>query len=179
MTTKDLVSTYARALFDLAAASEAIDEVDSGFVAIVDAIHGHTGLMSTLVDAAIPGSKKRAVLREIFETHVAAESVAVASVMAERGHAALIDDVARAYRGLVESERGIVVAEVTTAVPLTDEMRASLVSKLTASLGRPVTLRERVDASIIGGIIVNVGGRVLDGSLSSQLDSVRSTLSTA
>ena len=72
-----------------------------------------------------------------------------------------------------------VFAEVTTAVPLTDEMCASLVSKLTASLGRPVTLRERVDASIIGGIIVNVGGRVLDGSLSSQLDSVRSTLSTA
>ena len=179
MTTKDLVATYARALFDLAAASDAVDEVDAGFAAIVSAIRGHTGLMATLVDVVVPGSKKRDIMRDIFSAEVPSEAVAIASVMAERGHAALIDDVAAAYRSLLESERGIVVAEVVTAVPLTDESRASLAKKLTDSLGRPVSLRERVDASIIGGIVINVGGRVLDGSLSSQLDSVRSALSNA
>jgi F-type H+-transporting ATPase subunit delta len=179
MTTKDLVLTYARALFDLAAASDAVDEVDAGFASIVSAIRGHTGLMATLQDVVIPGSKKREIMRGIFESEVPAEAVAIASVMAERGHAGLIDDVAVAYRALVESERGIVVAEIVTAVPLTDEMRASLTKKLMDSLGRPVTLRERVDAAIIGGIVINVGGRVLDGSLISQLDSVRSALSNA
>jgi len=179
MTTRDLVRTYARALFDLAAASDAVDEADAGLVAIVDAIHGHTSLMSTLTDDAVPSPKKRAIMRDIFETNVAAEAVAVATVMVERGHTDVMDDVARAYRELVESERGVVVAEVVTAVPLTDELRASIVAKFSASLGRPVSLRERVDESIIGGIIINVGGRVLDGSFSSQLDSVRSALSTA
>ena len=179
MTTRDLVRTYARALFDLAAAADAVDEVDAGFGAIVEAIRGHTGLTSTLVDADVPGSKKREIMREIFEANVPGEAVAIASIMAERGHAALLDEVAEAYRGLVQSERGIVVAEVVTAVPLTDSTRETLVKRLTDSLGRPVTLRERVDASIIGGIVINVGGRVLDGSLSSQLDTVRSALSTA
>ena len=179
MTTRDHVRTYARALFDLAAASDAVDEADAGLVAIVDAIHGHTSLMSTLTDDAVPGPKKRAIMREIFETHVAAEALAVASVMVERGHADVVDAVARAYREIVQAERGVVVAEVVTAVPLTDELRVSIVERLSVSLGRPVSLRERVDASIIGGIIINVGGRVLDGSFSSQLDSVRSALSTA
>jgi F-type H+-transporting ATPase subunit delta len=179
MTTKDLVRTYARALFDLAAASDAVDEVDAGFVAIAEAIRSHAGLMSTLVDTGMPGSKKREIMREVFEANIPGEAVAIASVMAERGHAALIGDVAAHYRELVQSERGIVVAEVVTAIPLTDQTRESLVKRLTESLGRPVTIRERVDASIIGGIIINVGGRVLDGSLSSQLDTVRSALSTA
>lgn len=179
MTTRDLVRTYARALFDLAAASEAVDEVDAGFRTIVDAIHGHTGLMATLADAAIPASKKREIMRDIFETNVAGEAVAIASIVTERGHVALIDDVSTEYRRLVQSERGVVVAEVVTAVPLTDQTRDSLVKRLVDSLGRPVTLREKVDASIIGGIVINVGGRVLDGSLSSQLDTVRSALSTA
>lgn len=179
MTTRDHVRTYARALFDLAAASDAVDEADAGLVAIVDAIHGHTGLMSTLTDAAVPGPKKRAIMRDIFETHVSAEAVAVASTMVERGHADVLAEVARAYREIVEAEQGVVVAEVVTAVPLTNELRSSIVERLSASLGRPVTLRERVDASIIGGIIIKAGGRVLDGSFSSQLDSVRSALSTA
>jgi F-type H+-transporting ATPase subunit delta len=68
---------------------------------------------------------------------------------------------------------------VTTAIPLTDALRASLTEKLAAALGRPVTLRERVDGSILGGIRINVAGRVLDGSLSSQLDAMRATLSNA
>ncbi len=179
MTTRDLVRTYARALFDLAGVSDAIDEVDEGFGVVVEAIRGHAGLMSTLTDVLVPGSKKREIVREIFGAAVPAEAVAVASVMAERGHAGLIDDVASAYRELVQSEHGIVVAEVVTAVPLAEKTRDSLVKRLAESLGHPVTLRERVDESIVGGIIINVGGRVFDGSLSSQLDSVRSVLSTA
>jgi len=178
MATKDLVKTYARALFDMAVAADAVDEVDDGIATIKDAIRGHAGLLATLSDMFIPASKKREIMREVFEAQIAGEAVAIATVMAERGHVSKIDDVARAYREIAERERGIVVAEVTTAVPLSDESRASIIGKLSALLDRPVTLRERVDGSILGGIVINVGGRVLDGSLSSQLDGVRTALST-
>jgi F-type H+-transporting ATPase subunit delta len=69
-----------------------------------------------------------------------------------------------------------VAAEVTTAVPLDEALRTSLKDKLTASLGRPVALRERVDPSIVGGVVIKVAGRVLDGSVATQLDSVRRAL---
>ena len=54
-----------------------------------------------------------------------------------------------------------------------------MTSKLAAQIGRPVSLRERVDPSIVGGIVIRVGGRVLDGSVSSQLEGMRKALVTA
>jgi F-type H+-transporting ATPase subunit delta len=178
MATKDFVQTYARALFDMAVAADAVDEVDDGIATISDAVRSHAGLLATLSDMFIPASKKREIMREVFEAKAAGEAVAMATVMAERGHASRIDNVARTYREIAERERGIVVAEVTTAVALTESSRASIIEKLTGLLEHPVTLRERIDSSILGGIVINVGGRVLDGSLSSQLDGVRTALSS-
>ena len=97
---------------------------------------------------------------------VAPEAVAIATLAVERGHGGSLGTIAERFGEIAEAERGVVVAEVTTAVPLTDALRASLTEKLAAALGRPVSLRERVDASILGGIRINVAGRVLDGSLS-------------
>lgn len=178
MRSSDTAESYARALFDLAVLSDAVDAVDEGMSAIAETVRSHSGLRDTLLDAVVPGSKKREILREIFGESAAPEAVSVTSAMVERGHTRLIDDVARLFREIAERERGVVVAEVTTAVPLDDGMREKVAGKLSASLDRPVTLRERVDASILGGIVIKVAGRVLDGSLSSQLNAMRVTLST-
>lgn len=177
MRTSETAGAYARALYDLAVLADAVDAVDAGMSEIASAVQGHSELRETLLDALIPGARKREILREIFAESVAAEAVAVTAAMVERGHAGLVDDVAEAYRGIAEEERGIVVAEVTTAVPLDDKLRSIVTDKLSASLGRPVTLRERVDGSILGGIRIRVAGRVLDGSLASQLSAVRVALS--
>jgi F-type H+-transporting ATPase subunit delta len=109
---------------------------------------------------------------------VTPEALAVVTLLVERDLAALLPDVARLYGEIAEAERGIIAAEVTTAVPLDDALRASLTDKLAASLGRPVALRERVDASIVGGVVIKVAGRVLDGSVASQLEGVRRALAT-
>ncbi len=178
MRSSETVEGYARALYGLASVSDAVDAVDEGMAAIVEAVRSHSGLRETLMDVVVPGTKKREILREVFAESVAPEAVAVTASMVERGHAGLVDDVAKAFRALAESERGIVVAEVTTAVPLDDALRSSVADKLAASLGRPVSLRERVDGSLLGGIRINVAGRVLDGSLSSRLAAMRATLSS-
>jgi len=118
------------------------------------------------------------IVKEIFGDTVSPEALTVVTLAVDRGHADLLGDIARIFGEIAEKERGIVVAEVTTAIALTDAMRASITEKLAASLGRPVTLREHVDGSILGGIIINVAGRVLDGSLASQLKAMRATLAT-
>ncbi len=177
--TSEIARTYARVLFDLASAADSVDGTDAGMRAVVEAVRGHVDLRTALSDAQIPADQKRAVLQDIFGDEVTAETISVASLAIDRGHVDLLGDVSRIYGEIAEKERGIVVADVTTAIELNDAMRASITDKLAASLGRPVTLRERVDASILGGIIINVAGRVLDGSVSSQLDAVRATLATA
>ncbi len=179
MTTSEIARTYARVLFDLASAADAVDAVDEGLQVVVDAIRGHMDLRNALSDAGVPAEKKRDILREIFGSTVSPEVVTVVTLAVERGNAGVLDEMARLFSEIAEAERGIVVAEVTTAVPLDEELRSSVTDKLVASLGRPVNLRERVDASIVGGIIIKVAGRVLDGSLASQLGAVRTQLSTA
>jgi len=179
MTTSEGIGTYARVLFELANAAGDVDAVDAGLRTVLETVRGSVELRDALADESLPAEKKRAIMGDLFSGSVAPEAVAIATLAIERGMGGSLDKIVARFGEIAEAERGIVVAEVTTAIPLTDALRASLTEKLAASLGRPVTLRELVDGSILGGIRINVAGRVLDGSLSSQLDAMRTTLSNA
>jgi F-type H+-transporting ATPase subunit delta len=178
MRTSDVAEAYARTLFELASLTDSVDATDASLSSVADAVRGELDLREALTDTSVPAEAKRAILRDIFGASVTPEALAIVTLLAERDHVSALGDVSRAYGAIAESERGIVAASVTTAVPLDDALRVSLTEKLAASLGRPVSLRETVDASILGGVIIKVAGRVLDGSVASQLESVRRTLAT-
>ena len=178
MRTSDVASAYARTLFELASLADSVDQTDKGLVSAAAVVRGSLDLRTALTDASVPAETKRGVLRDIFGDSVTPEAIALVTLLVERGHTDLIGDVARSYGEIAEQERGIVVADVTTAIPLDDALRASLTDKLIASLGRPVSLREHVDASILGGVVIKVAGRVLDGSVASQLEDMRRMLAT-
>ncbi|MCX8006563.1 MAG: ATP synthase F1 subunit delta [Coriobacteriia bacterium] len=179
MSGSQTVSTYAQALYDLAAVSDAFDAVDEGMRAVVNAVRGNVDLREALVDTTVPADKRREIMRAIFGDAVVPEVVALAALMVERGHADLLGAVSTEYARLLEERRGVVIAEVTTAVPLSEALRAKLIDKLQAATGKAVSLREAVDPSILGGIVVKVAGRVLDGSVNSQLRELRQALATA
>ena len=179
MTTSGVAAAYALVLFDLATAADAVDGADTGLRSVVEAVRGHIDLREALMDTHVDAEKKRDVLRDIFGESVTPEVLAITTLIVDRGHTEMLGQVSTVFSEIAEMERGIVVADVTTAVALDDATRASIIDKLSSALGRPVTLRERVDGSIVGGIVINVAGRVLDGSLSSQLDSMRAVLSTS
>ena len=178
MRSSDAAPDYARALFELSQLGGSVDATDVALRTVVDAVRGELQLREALTDTSVPVEAKRAVLRDIFGEHVTPEALAIVTLLVERDLAEALPDVGRLFGEIAEAERGIVAAEVTTAVPLDDALRASLADKLAASLGRPVALRERVDASIVGGVVIKVAGRVLDGSVASQLESVRRALAT-
>jgi F-type H+-transporting ATPase subunit delta len=78
-----------------------------------------------------------------------------------------------AFRRLAAKRRGEVSAEVTSAEPLSDKHLADLKAALKASLGKDVTLEQKVDPSLIGGLIIKVGSRMIDGSLKTKLNSLK------
>lgn len=178
MATNEAAAAYARALFELASLADSVDKTDESMASVVAAVRGNMDLREALTSTGVPAETKRAVLREIFGESVTPEALAITTAAVERGQVSLLGEVASAYREISETERGIVTAEVTTAIPLDDALRASVSDKLAASLGRPVSLREKVDAGIVGGIVIKVAGRVLDGSVSSQLEGMRKALAT-
>lgn len=178
MRTSEFVDTYARVLFDLAALAESVDAADEGLRSIVKVVRSNVDLRDTLTDTALPVETKRSVLRDIFGGEVSPEALAVVTLMVDRGLADRLGELALAFGAIAEKERGV-VAEVVSAVPLTDDLRAKLTDKLSTALGRAISLRESVDPAILGGIVIRVAGRVLDGSVTSQLRDLRQALLTA
>ena len=102
----------------------------------------------------------------------------VAQLLVKRRLAAIVD-IADEYQRLLDNYRGIegaAVAEVTTAIPLDDEDKLRLAQRITSLVGKPVVLKPKVDPSLIGGIIIKVGDKLIDGSLRSKLVALRKTL---
>ena len=173
----EAVETYARALFSLASLTGSVDRADETLRSVVASLRGHLELREALADAQVPADRKRSIMTELF-VDADPTAAAVAGLIAENDDIALIDDVAVRFGEIAEKERGIVVARVTTAVPLDDALRAQLIENLSRQLGHPVSLREAVDPEILGGIVINVAGKVIDGSVSARLDDARRALTT-
>lgn len=104
------------------------------------------------------------------------------SLLVAKGRLGMIDDIADEYQRLLDNYRGIEgaeVAEVTTAIPLDDEDRLRLAQRLTSIVGKPVVLKPKVDSSLIGGIIIKVGDKLIDGSIRSKLVALKKVLGEA
>lgn len=179
MERSDRAAGYARMLLDAASLTDSADAADASLQALVAALRGSLDLKAALSDTSLPVEKKRDVLRDIFGATVTPEVLAVVTLMVDRGLTDDIGALARSYRSLYEKEKDLSVAEVTTAVPLGDALRARVAERLAASMGRTVVLRERVDTSLVGGIRIQIADRVLDGSVASQLEGMRAALAAA
>lgn len=178
MKTSDLSKTYARLLFDLASTTDVVDSVDKDLKTLVATVADSVQLREALSDESVSSEAKRAITAELFAGCVP-EVVAIADLTMERAGIEALYALRREFVEISEHERGIIIAEVTTALPLEGVQREALEKKLSAEFERPVVLSESIDASIIGGIRISVAGRVLDGTVSSQLSAVRNALSKA
>ena len=91
----------------------------------------------------------------------------------------LIEEIAKQYKEFLDSGDDTVSLTATTAVPMDDELRHAIRERMEAELGEPIYLVERVDPSIIGGIVIEVRGNRYDASVRTQLADIRRTLSSA
>ena len=81
-----------------------------------------------------------------------------------------------AFKALYNQEHGIVEATVTTAVPLDDEQRARLAEKLSAMTDKTVALNEKIDESLMGGVLLEMNGQRYDNTLKHRLKSIHSAM---
>jgi len=97
-------------------------------------------------------------------------------LLVERRRVSLLPAIAREYGRLLDRERGVVPAVVTSAVPLSAEEAAAVQARVEAMTGSTVSLRSEVDPSLVGGLTLRVGDRLLDASIRGRLERLRSQL---
>lgn len=131
----------------------------------------------TLLEAA---KAEGHVFRDLHELEVIAnaspEVLAVLGTVFERGQLDLLPQIASTYRMVAATDEDVVGVTVTTAVPLDDELRRTITEKCEADLKRKVFLIEKVDPSIIGGLILEARGQRRDVTVKTQLRAAREAL---
>jgi F-type H+-transporting ATPase subunit delta len=178
MTARVVARQYASALFDVARQNGRVDRVRSELTAFTALVAEHEELARTFSSPAIPAQQKRGVVQALIDAAdgMTTELQRTLLLLAERDRLMFLDEIAHAFvERVLEAER-VVRAEITTAVALDDRSKASLVGALTRAIGQNLTVTERVDPAIIGGIVARAGSVVFDASVHRHIERMRERL---
>jgi F-type H+-transporting ATPase subunit delta len=137
-----------------------------------------SALLSLITNPRLTGEEKSQNLKQRLGD-VNPLAIKLVLMLAAKGKLAAMDDIAEEYQSLVDNYRGIegtAIAEVTTAIPLDNDYQLKIAQRITDIVGKPVLLRPKVDPAIIGGIIIRVGDKLIDGSIHSKLAALRKDL---
>lgn len=167
------ITTYAEALIGIARAEGDLDRVTDELFALGQAVESDDQLRTTLTDRHLPAERRAQVVEDVLAGKASPVTTAIASMIVGAGRAADLPAIAGEMVRRSAASVGESVAEVRSAVALTDDQVTRLAQALTAKLGRQVTVRNIVDPSVIGGVVTQIGDEVIDGSVRSRLHQLR------
>jgi len=165
---------YAAALFDLAKETGAVAEVEAGLDQIQSLLDTSDDFSRFATSPTVQTDEKARVLDVILKDAGLPEILAnTLRLLAKNGRLFTLPALIEAYKALAAQDRNEVRADVTSATELSDAQRAALTSVLRDKIGKTVTLRTKVDPSLIGGLIVKVGSQMIDTSLKTKLSAMK------
>lgn len=176
----EVAERYAEALFDLAVEEGALETVENDLKTLADTLDNSEDLRrligSPVFDRDVKAQGLIAVLERLDTSFTTRNFV---KLLTQNGRAAVLRDTIAAFMRLTAAHRGEVAAEAVSAQPLTDDQEKSLRQQIEASVGKQVNLVTRVDASLLGGLIVKVGSKMIDSSLRTKLNRLQQSLKEA
>lgn len=171
-----LADRYANALSGVVQDDE-LDDVLNGVQRMRDLFTHHHELHTCLANPAITIELREKVLDEVIQREeVPTQVKGLMHTLLERHRMDQVEPIAEVFEHIVDKRRGRVVVHVTVAEPLTSESEELLREGLEKYSGKQVRLAVKEDPSIIGGVIAEIGGRVIDGSLRTRVQKIKDTL---
>lgn len=168
-----LARRYAGALFEAAKVLNAVDNVESDLGMVTYSLDESPQLGETLTHPLIPSDRKKQIISSIFKGKVQDVTLDFLFLLVDKRREEIIPDVESEYVNLANQYRKIVTVAVTSAVELSDDEQAKLRMKLGELTGKTAELELSVDPALIGGLLVQIGDTVLDGSVRGQLAALR------
>ena len=171
-----IADVYARSLFELATADNAVDGVAGEFGDLIELIRARSDVATFMTNEAIDVERRAETLEKLFRGQLSDLLLNTLLVVNGKGRLSLIREIHAAFVRLREEQQNRVDATVTTAMTLNDEQRRRVIDRIGQRTGKQVTLHEQVDPEILGGLIVQVGDERLDGSVARQLSRIEQSL---
>lgn len=163
---------YAKAVLSLASDQNSADAVNNEMKLISSTIAESKDLSDMLQSPVVKSSVKKTILLEVFK-NAHKITVNLIDTLITNKRLDLISDVALSYSRLFDELKGTQVATVTTAVPLTDDLKVKVLAKVKELTGKEVEVKSIIDESIIGGFILRVGDIQYNASIANKLNKLK------
>ncbi|MGA2512237.1 MAG: ATP synthase F1 subunit delta [Candidatus Limnocylindrales bacterium] len=166
---------YADAAFQLAQRDGTVDAWQRD-LAIVSGLARDERVARAVDSPAVPFAARRKVVEELLGSLVSLQARNLCLLLAQRGRFAILPDVSAEYDALVRGSRGIVAATVATPGPLSETELAQVRGRVEKLAGTSVELRTTIDRTLLGGLTIRIGDRLIDASLRGRLERLRGQL---
>lgn len=165
-----IVNRYAQALHGLASEAGLLEQVEAQLEDLAANLATSAELRRQLANPRLGRETKKAVLSQILGDGADDRLRRTVMLMADKGRAGLLGELQPALAEIAMAASGQAVATVASAVALDDSTRERLTAQLRQLTGKDITLEETVDESLLGGVSVRIGSRMIDGSLKRRLE---------
>jgi len=164
---------YAKAVLNLAKESAKEFEVNNSMRLIAQTIADSHELQVALNSPVIKAADKIKVLKAVFSDAIDQISLGLIGLLAENKRLPLLEMISKQYTVLFDHDKLIEVAKVTTAIPLTDELKSKVLAKIKSLTGNEATIENVVNPAIIGGFVLRVGDIQYDASIANNLNELK------
>lgn len=161
---------YAVALMAASAELKTIDSVAADMAKLGAVLRGSRELSLFIASPIIQASKKKAILQEVLKPVVGQEVLTFCLLLARKGREEHLPEIVDQFIQLNNERLGIVDVDVRSAVPLADDQKAKLQKQMEQYTSKTVRLKAVVEKDLMGGLLIQVGDTVLDGSVRHQLE---------
>jgi F-type H+-transporting ATPase subunit delta len=166
----EIAEPYAQALMAVAQGNNLVDQIGEDMSAIAALMKESAEFRTCVENPLYSGEAKKGILRQVLGAQVHPFTLNFLLVLVDRGRISFLEAVCQQFRILVRQLNKTVLAEVTSAVALSEEQQESIRQQvLTMTQAAQVEFEVRIDPDLIGGVIIKVGSQVIDASLRSQL----------
>ena len=172
-----IAARYATAVFDLAKEGKDIKALETDVAALQDAIADSADFTTLLTSPLYNRDEQGAAVTAISKKMGLSVTVSnVLSLLVAKRRLFVLPHMLAVLQDRLADERGEMTAEVTTAKSLTKAQSDKLAKTLSGQVGKTVTIKQTVDESIIGGLIVKMGSRMIDTSIAAKLNALQNTM---
>ncbi|MDD5702353.1 MAG: ATP synthase F1 subunit delta [Dehalococcoidales bacterium] len=167
---------YAQAVFQIAVESDSLDEWQADFQAINE-IACRPNFVEILGNPKFRYEQKANFFREALK-NISPMALNLVLLLIAKNKFRIACEIAFEYNKLLDQHRGIIHGEIIAAIPIRDEERLVIANRFGAKFGKKLYLTAKIDPSIIGGIILRVDGKIIDGSITTRLAGLKEQLTS-
>lgn len=169
---------YAEALFEVALELNKLQEFKEEIKAISQVLNSEPKLKTIFEHPKLSKDEKKDIINSIFKDRVSQEIINLCYIVIDKGREAYLTQISEEYTKLSNESQGIVEAKAITAIPMAEKEMKKLENQLSKKLDKKVLLSNEIDSTIIGGVLVTIGDKIIDASIKGRFEKLYKDLNT-